>query len=138
MTDTAKRRNYTITKFSMHKDGYLHCRITFEGTAYYCTEKAGSWMIPDGAGYKEVLSPYREELAAKGRQFRKYLAKKKLDEKLQKAATEARASIAMGYKQPDIEKALMNRFKLTKEEAHDIIVGQLNTTKESDNGTTEK
>jgi hypothetical protein len=133
-----ERRDYTITKFSLHKDGYLHCRITFEGTAYYCTEQHGSWMIPDGNGYKEILSPYKEEMAAKGRAFRKYIAKKKAEEALKKAQQEARISLDMGYEVPDIERALMGRYGLTKEVVCDMLhaATQL-TTEDTNDGTTQ-
>ena len=115
--------NYTITKFSLHN---------------YGTERHGSWMIPDGNGYKEILSPYKEELAAKGRAFRRYLAKKKTDEALKKAEAEAKISVEMGYKTKDIEQALVNRYGLTKEVVYGIVAAY-NTppTEDTNNGTTQ-
>lgn len=144
-SEPAKRRNYTITKFGQHRDGYLHCRIVFEGKAYYATEQFGSWMIPSEVNgkkvMKDILSPYKEELAAKGRQFKKYLAKKALDERDKAASAEAKVSLEMGYGIPDVEKALMKRFELTKDQASDIVVASLNTSgqlEEKNNGTTEE
>jgi hypothetical protein len=131
---SSKRREYTVTKFSMHRDGYLHCRITFEGKPYYVHERSGSWMVDveepagvDGSSAatrtvtKELLSPYKEELAARGRQFRKALAKKKIEQRDRDALAEARVSLDMGYKTKDVEAALMSRFSLTKEEASVIL-----------------
>jgi hypothetical protein len=122
MTDKPKvRREYTITKFSLHPDGYLHCRITFEGVPYYCTEKEGSWMIPDGANYKEILSPYKEELAAKGRAFRKVIAKREYQKHLDEAVGQARMSLGMGYKPKDVEATIATRFKFDKETVVNIM-----------------
>lgn len=121
--DPPKRREWTVTKFSMHKDGYLHCRLTFEGVPYYCTEKAGSWMIPEqGGGYKEILSPYRDELAKKGREFRKAIAKREYRKRFDAAVTEVRASLAFGYKKSEVEAAVGARFKMDKDQMCSIML----------------
>lgn len=128
------RRPYTITKFSRHRDGHLHCRITFDGETYYAHERFGSWMVDverDGKTImKEVLSPYKEELAARGRQFRKALAKRAAEERAAAARSEATVALKTGYKKSAVVKALEERFSMTNEEACGIIQ-QVNTQTEA-------
>lgn len=123
------RRPYTITKFSRHPGGYLHCRITFDGKTYYAHERSGSWMVEveqDGQRMnKEILSPYKEELAARGRQFRKVLAKRAKEARDAEARKEASVALKTGYKAGEVVKALMERFTMTNEEAC-CIVQQIN------------
>lgn len=49
------RREFTITKFGRHENGYLHARITINGDGYYVHRRFGSWMAPGNVAGRAVL-----------------------------------------------------------------------------------
>jgi hypothetical protein len=42
----APRRDFTISKFSRHEDGYLHARVVVGGRKFYFNCQFGSWLAP--------------------------------------------------------------------------------------------
>jgi hypothetical protein len=71
------RRDFTITKFGRHRDGFLHAQVTLSGDRFYVHCKHGSWLLPvpnnqpESNRYREVMTPFREALAEKGAQFKR-------------------------------------------------------------------
>lgn len=40
------RREFTVSKFGRHADGYLHARVVVNGRAFYFHDRWGSWLAP--------------------------------------------------------------------------------------------
>lgn len=79
----APDRDFTITKFSRHEEGYFHARVTAEDKTVYFHRKYGSWMAPGTKGKQHLLkeveglfsadvaTPIKQALAAKARAMEK-------------------------------------------------------------------
>ena len=69
------RRNFTITKFGKHRDGYLHAMVTLNGERFYIHRQWGSWLmpipnsVPTSRSMREVRSPFKEALEEKALPF---------------------------------------------------------------------
>jgi hypothetical protein len=48
------RRQYTVSKFGVHADGYLHARVVVNGKPYYFHLRYGSWQAPGQVGNRQV------------------------------------------------------------------------------------
>jgi hypothetical protein len=40
------RRQFTVSKFDRHPDGYLHARVVVNGQRFYFHRRFGSWLAP--------------------------------------------------------------------------------------------
>jgi hypothetical protein len=118
------RRGFTITKFGLHPDGYLHAMLTVEGKGFYVDLKYGSWMAAGTENgkpvRKDVLWPYTEALAAKAAKFRRAHAQHERDQQRERALAQAKMCVDLGYGEGDILSAIRTKFGLTLQDAREI------------------
>jgi hypothetical protein len=124
VTETQTSR-YRITKFGLHPDGHLHARIVIEGRPLYVDERYGSWQAPgkDVKGRevrKEVLSPYRDDLAARGRSFRKAKKQRDSEKRHLDALKSVKSALDLGYPSDQLIDALTDKG-FTALEIKDLI-----------------
>lgn len=72
--DTSRLSSFRILRFGRHPDGYFHASVSVDGHKSYVHCRYGSWLHPkddepQARSLREVLSPYREALAARARSF---------------------------------------------------------------------
>lgn len=49
------RRQFTISKFARHPDGFLHARVVVDGQGFYFHRRYGSWLAPGHINGHAVL-----------------------------------------------------------------------------------
>ena len=81
------RREFTISKFGRHENGYLHARCVTMGRSWYVTNRYGSWLLPGHIHGRAVLKEpeavwgnvlgreIKYALAAKARRWRNSVTK---------------------------------------------------------------
>ena len=89
------RRQFVISKFDRHPDGYLHARVVVHGQPYYFHRRYGSWLAPGHLDGQAVLTEPEGLLGSQLGQEVKYALSEKsapydnADRKQREAAAEA-------------------------------------------------
>lgn len=123
VSDTNKLSSFRVVRFGRHRGGYFHGEVSLNGDKFYVSCEWGSWMLPTtpGAhGGREILSPFRDELAGLARDFearerRHYLLKREAD---MATAVDAKSAIKLlvivGYDDDEIADAVSTKFNVPR------------------------
>lgn len=131
--DTGKLQSFHIVRFGRHRDGYYHAEVTI-GTGndqVYVHRRWGSWLVPESPSShsaKELLSPFRDALAERAREFEEdeRRARRKRKEQILRTSTDANDAARLlrliGYDDKEIVEAIVTQFRVTEKKACGILL----------------